>query len=242
MSDQWTTENAETVLYDEATSAERRVVEQHLTTCEYCSNELSGLAGSRSAVSDWYSSEFKGVPTPEFVFPKETAHQLPSSWTLSNFFSGWRLAASALAAAAILAVFGTVYFLRSGVPVTETAVEVIPAFPANSTGEKLSMPDPGASHTTDEAGISRKAQPSTDKRLATKRSNATISNSFRSRETALSPTKSPLPSPNARRERLTPSDSSVAKRKTSSPSLTGFEEKEDETLRLEDLFSEIDAS
>src|SRR6476620_5209629 len=95
-------------LYEEDSPSEKRRVEEHLRTCGDCSNEFAELSMSRLAVSDWRNTEFNDLVTPRFVLPVVTSENKRSKWSLSSIFGGWKLPASAFAAAAILVAFGTV--------------------------------------------------------------------------------------------------------------------------------------
>jgi hypothetical protein len=58
-------------IYDELAGVERREFEKHLTVCAACTDEFAAVAGARYAVFEWRKEEFAPLSTPEIVIPFE---------------------------------------------------------------------------------------------------------------------------------------------------------------------------
>lgn len=102
-------------LYNETNVQEKTKFEAHLKTCSNCANEIAGFSFVRSSVLEWQKEEFSVLKTPEFVFPNEKKKVLretvsaltkEQSWLtqLRKLFSlspAWATATSAMAVLAV---------------------------------------------------------------------------------------------------------------------------------------------
>jgi hypothetical protein len=223
-------------LYDEIDPVERKAVDEHLTACDSCVQELAEISVARSSVQNWYFDEFANLQTPNIVFDQEVARPEPAS----SLWAAWRnsrLSIPALAMGITLIVFGIVFFFNPSATGLDQAANVSPAsVPIADVSEKAAA-DSTTSEIAAEADNGERA-----------RSNQKGGQPEVMAVTAARPTKSaanvmrrPTQPTVAKRVRV-PSDRSVAKEKQAVPNLSGYEEIEDNSLRLGDIFSEIDAS
>jgi hypothetical protein len=103
-------------LYGEANAKENAAFEAHLASCRACAGELEAFSGARLAIGDWKSKDFDRLQTPPIEIPYETAAQtnevtgVKDSWLpavirdlLSLSPRGWSLAAASFAIIAIAA-------------------------------------------------------------------------------------------------------------------------------------------
>ena len=223
-------------LYDEIDPVERKAVDEHLTACDSCVQELAEISVARSSVQNWYFDEFANLQTPNIVFDQEVARPEPAS----SLWAAWRnlrLSIPALAMGITLIVFGIVFFFNPSATGFERAANVAPlSAPVADVSEKAA-----ADSTTSE--VAPKADDGERARFKEKGGQPDVMavTAARAAKSAANVMRRPTQPPAAKRVRL-PSDRSVAKEKQAVPNLSGYEEMEDNTLRLDDIFSEIDAS
>jgi len=110
-------------LYDEMTTSDRNKFDLHLTECSDCIEEFAGLSLARLGVYEWHRDEFKRLETPVINIPyvdakPQTAKTYTDdiSWldTLRGVFSTVPRWATAGGAFAILAVGLGIALLASG--------------------------------------------------------------------------------------------------------------------------------
>lgn len=56
-------------IYDEIGAAERRKFETHLGNCSVCTDEFAAISNARFSVFEWRREEFADLQTPEIVIP-----------------------------------------------------------------------------------------------------------------------------------------------------------------------------
>jgi hypothetical protein len=56
-------------IYDEATADERRRLETHILECTSCLDEFAGLSNARLSVFEWQQESFAKIETPVFALP-----------------------------------------------------------------------------------------------------------------------------------------------------------------------------
>ena len=107
-------------IYGESDAGSKEIFEAHLAACSICADELEAFSGLHFAINDWKASEFAALETPAIELPyPQTAGEISNhkEWWLPAFvrdiFSlsprGLSLAAASVA---ILAVaFGAVLFM-----------------------------------------------------------------------------------------------------------------------------------
>lgn len=58
-------------IYDEIATAERRKFESHLVDCSACTDEFAAVSNARFSVFEWQREEFANLSTPEIDIPYE---------------------------------------------------------------------------------------------------------------------------------------------------------------------------
>lgn len=223
-------------MYREMTSADRSGFEAHLASCEACIDEFAEIADARFSVYEWRKIEFDAIPTPQFVIPFGDAVQ--ATWVgrirkKLDFASGWAIGGISTAAASVLLALAFVgYQSQSGSDVAGNIQDVdrtelnqvrptnVDAVDETKTGNMM---------TVDEL---RKPYIKTDARNNDRRS---------------VPVKVSRPTAADRRTRLVRPASQPARTverqpPTQLPTFVEYAEQEDETLRLAELFDDIDTS
>ncbi len=76
-------------IYDELTSQERGNFESHLTSCTGCTDEFAAISNARFSVFEWQKEEFSNLSTPEFVIPYKSSGET-SGKAASGFWAGLR--------------------------------------------------------------------------------------------------------------------------------------------------------
>ncbi|MFN0279696.1 MAG: anti-sigma factor family protein [Pyrinomonadaceae bacterium] len=56
-------------IYDEISASERAKFETHLAGCHECTNEFAGISNARLSLFEWRSNDFADLPTPQIVIP-----------------------------------------------------------------------------------------------------------------------------------------------------------------------------
>lgn len=95
-------------MYDEMAVAERPKFEQHLASCQVCTDDFAAVSVARFETYDWKRAEFDALPTPRIVIPYAEKAVPVRQW-LSSWL-GW---AAAVPVAAAL-VIGLSYFVYVG--------------------------------------------------------------------------------------------------------------------------------
>lgn len=217
-------------MYGELSATDCSAFESHLLNCGECTDEFAAISNARYEVYDWKKLEFDPLATPRFEIPYETETLVAASWVeklRAVFAQSWAVPGVAFAGLVIVAVFAA-SFLMLG----DRGVDI--AGEDNSNRGPVNMPV--AAKTNDTPDVS-------------KDENATISS-------PVSPTKvEPVKIGGRGRVeqkravedlRFTPTRS-VEKKQTSAqnqnpPRLNEFSEDEDTSLRLAELFEDIETS
>lgn len=222
--------------YHESENDEQEKFAAHLKTCVACSEELASFSAVRSAFKDW-KTEFAKLETPPIEIPYEvqteekTAAVMEKSWlkNLREIFSGvpmWKMTVASLAA--LVVCFGLVFFVLNG----ETNQDI--------AGSNQNSLEPSVSPQI-EAVVNQIDQPHAEKTIP----NETIPTKQKIQN--LNFVKTDYKTPNKRNGAtyLPPHRNNARKRESPKnmeelPELMPYAEDEDNTLRLTDLFSEID--
>ncbi len=69
-------------MYDEISEPARSKFEQHLLDCTVCTDEFAGISNARFSVFEWRKEEFAHLPTPQIVIPYQEKS--------AGFFAGLR--------------------------------------------------------------------------------------------------------------------------------------------------------
>jgi hypothetical protein len=233
-------------LYNEIGGAEKREFESHLTGCNTCSAELASFSGVRSSVNNWRSLAFDPLATPVIDIPFETQIEpapVVAGWRgtiLTDFkrlfaFSPWPPAAVGFAALAIfigLGFFAFSYFNKTGNDLARNKAVDRPA--VSPTVESVKGPGEVAINNSntqpkgDDTGSSsvKPAEPEGTAIKVAATQSTPKNKPVKTGPDAASPKK--------------PGDKPSTQQNQKAPNLNNYTEEEDKTLRLADLFEEID--
>ena len=214
-------------MYGELARSATSEFEAHLLECQVCTDEFAAMSAARYEVYDWKKLEFDPLATPAIEIP--FGDVVAVSWIekLRAAFAGsWAMPASALASVAIVLAI-VALFVVSRDQVNELAQEKGNVLANDNTNTRKSAPqtvvnEPPAAPRGPAADPEREApRPTVVKDTpATKRP---VNNQ---------PTTAPRSS--APRQ--------AAKQTPPVPRLNDFAEEEDNSLRLAELFEDIDTS
>ena len=219
-------------LYDELSSDRRELFEMHLEGCSHCIDEFAELSEAWYSVYEWKTVEFAPLSTPRFVVPAENA-PASASWldSIRAAFS-WNGAAALAGGLAmlVLGVFGFAVLFNSPESPVATAIqppttrsEPSTAISPTRSNEAADVDGPAIEEpdvTTVAPRLSESETVAVRKRVGTARVKA-------SRNTRVEPVQT-------RRTRPTPS-------LVNSPTLGQYVDDRDESLRLSDLFDDLDS-
>jgi anti-sigma factor RsiW len=211
-------------LYDEMPAADRGVFEEHLAGCEACTDEFAGLSVARFEVFDWKRKEFDALETPRIVVPYPAAAQ-------AGWFEGLRAALSwatvVPAMAALLVVLGVGYVLWSNSAVTK-APEVASNVAVTPAAVPAPVVAPEVKQVVEPSIVAVDTKP-TPRKVAPRNEVAAVKASK-----MLAPQRRVVSPVN------TNNDVAVVVRPNSKPSprLTAYNDDDDTSLRLSDLFEE----
>ncbi|MBC7901366.1 MAG: hypothetical protein H7070_15085 [Saprospiraceae bacterium] len=221
-------------LYDEMPAAGQTVFEGHLADCSVCTDEFAELSLARLGVYEWQRDEFAAMPTPFIAIPYEDAPVRVSwmeSW-LGPIFSApkWATAGGALAAVAIslgLVLFASTY-MGGRIEVADVQVieqtesldrstgtkdkQIVEVITPNLLNDQVVKPK----YAQEPGRLARPVQASVQK---------------------------PSPRKNKVSDQVTASKTVRDKNKVpvrTAPRLNNFEDEDDNTLRLADLFADVD--
>lgn len=210
-------------LYDEAADAERLQFEEHLENCEACVEELALLSDSRYSVYEWRMIEFAPMMTPEIVIPVAVPSRLESLiQTLMTVFAFPRGLVAAGAGFAVLSIAGTFGFLlMSSMPINDV-VQVTNSKPMVTPTQVTSVIKQSEEVSSIPGADATSVVPKMNIPPAVERKPATV-------KTAVSAPQSQ----NTRGRSSRTQNRSV-------PTLSSYDNEEDKSLRLADLFDDLD--
>ena len=225
-------------MYGELDGRRSADFESHLQHCDACAAELANVADARLGVIEWRREDFEPLATPVIVLPaieQMTAVEKRGIAAVIESIKNlpaWASAGMALAPAAVL--FGVFYFGYFNVPATRNDVATTATTPASAEKvlEPVATVNNGSektvvaveTNTRDHNAIAAKAQP-----VAVRR------NTTPERIAAKHFVSQPAPV-------RTETASAVKTIKKSAPRLSSFDEEDDKSLRLADLFAQIGTS
>ena len=234
-------------LYDEASQAENYKFRVHLETCPPCADELESFGFVRASVSEWRETEFSQLPTPVFAIPNGHSDKplvvVSDSTENRSWLAEFRRLftfnpATAMAAFGILTVcIGLFWFaFKSGGnnevaenPIDKNIVQAV----ASPTVEIVKKPE----IISDTEQIVEKSSPKNSEiksknEIMPTRSIVKVSGSA-PRNNVENPIRKPETTTNGVKK-ISPV------RKLPIPNLDGADDDADETIRLADLFAELD--
>lgn len=208
-------------LYGELAEGESSRFESHLGECGSCIDAFAELSDPRFAVYEWQRTEFADLPTPRIVIPYETAS--------AGWFSGLKAIFSlpglvpAAAGAAVLAVVIGGYFLLS----TDAKIPTVAAVPTQKLPvATIETPFPAA---TESEVADPEIRPTVVSSRPVRRDRA-----VEAKAAAPTPKVRSMTAENEKPLEVDPKPDTAAK----APVLSGFEEEDDRSLRLADLFDD----
>jgi hypothetical protein len=238
-------------LYGETSGAEKAAFETHLKNCLACAEEVEAFSGVQFSINDWKLKEFANLETPRIEIPYEKPERVIQesavavSWLPSfvrDLFSSfnpraWSLAAASVAILAVcvgLALIASKFYRQDEVSQTNTKQQKSPT-PAPDSNKQEPVNNIGNSSTQSTEGkqTDRIVEPKSQKpETAVSNQNSTdsravkASNNQRQKENA-----------NLSKD---PDDKRVNKNNKNVPPGVVEDEDEDKTLRLAEIFEEID--
>lgn len=232
-------------LYGENAPNEKTQFEAHLPNCQSCHTEISGLQTVRSSILEWRAAEFENsdqplidVSTITGVVPKSEANESAGN------FGGWRrffsfnpVFAAAMAAITV-ACLGIVFF----------AVNFSGNQDVARSGEEKNQVKPTAAPTVEISNKATEKIAETSKpteKIAAPSSRETVNAEERERKitpvkTAVKNSAAPKAEPINRRAGDETNKKSAPVKKPSVPNLNDLEDEADDSIRLADLFAELD--
>ncbi len=245
-------------IYGEIGEREKTAFENHLVDCSLCTSEVAEFANVSFSIGAWRDSEFSHLPTPVIEIPYETPQtkiekeSVSGSWlsSLRQLFSlspAWTTTSAAMAALVLCIglVFVVVKFSdKPDLAVIDnknTVKTVLSPTPENIITQTSENPVDIAPKPSkvDSSTDSIKSELADDSKNADKSPNnlITVSNApktkiIRQNSETVAPIRTNLPKRD--KNDVKPVQSKKA------PSLNTFEEEDDDSLRLADLFAEID--
>ena len=236
-------------LYDEFEATEKIKFEAHLKDCRTCADEFAGFGFVRSSVLEWRDADFSKLAAPSFVIPTiEKENFAPAvsteshSWVdeIRRMFS-FSPALAATALAVTIVGFGIAFFafnfsgsneiaerpndkelVRATVSPTVEITRKPEEKVADKSPEKSSPPSFVINNSPEET---KRVKPIEPEKAVVKVS-------------AIAPKNSANNSADAPRESSDKKPSPIKKQRV--PNLNELGEDEDESIRLADLFNELD--
>ncbi|HMJ09704.1 MAG TPA: zf-HC2 domain-containing protein [Pyrinomonadaceae bacterium] len=224
-------------LYGEIKPDEKQRVDSHLAGCNECAMEIASVSAAKFAVEDWRRQEFTGLKTPSITIETNVTSS-SQVWSWAALRSNFQFSLPIAGVAAALIIVGFSLLVRIGAPnVGISAGETA----ANDVSVPNSLPQLPVQETTSNLLITNDFDDPAKDDLPADVTSTSVKDSKR-RMAPERPSIGRLRFAGARRPVVRPSEISVAKQKSKAPRLNNFDEKDDETLRLEDLFAEIETS
>ena len=237
-------------IYDEASVKEKNEFESHLPNCLSCADEIAGFGLVRSSIIEWRKDEFFTLESPALKIPAmrqatlgQTVSSEKDSWfkefrKLFSFSPAW-----AAGFAALIISIGLVWLFlgtTSNELASNKSLEISPVLPISANKnlttqaeEKVSVKSPNEQINNVQKIDSTKKQESNPQR-----------NQANKTATTTPKLKSVTPKINNSVAENSPvtnkSNKSNNVQKQTSPTLSGMSEEEDKSLRLAELFNEID--
>ena len=216
-------------MYGELATSAATEFESHLLECQACTDEFAALSAARYEVYDWKKVEFDPLPTPAIEIPAGEVVSVTWIEKLRAAFSGWAMPAAAFGGVAIIvtlvAVFAISRYETSSPSVARNETN-IPANDNTNTNRSAAAPlvrKPEASVKPDVAESERITDPNSKP--------VVVNDSTPRRAVRTQPAVA----------RPVPAGPRPTRAETQSvPRLNEFSEEEDSSLRLAELFEDID--
>lgn len=215
-------------IYDEIVGSERLNFESHLSGCSVCTDEFAAISEARFSVFEWQKEEFGNLPTPNIVIPyepkKNTVKEGASVGLLAGL-RGWLQPLPIAAAAALIVIVGLSFVMfRSVGPREQTVASNLNVQPvAIQNAEPIKNAETVKQPEITQAEVAVTTPKTTSKdiqpiKIVARRQTAVVKQMV-----ATTPKK----------QNLSPALSTA-------PVLSNYEAEDDNSLRLADLFADID--
>ncbi len=219
-------------IYDEITTSERHKFETHLVDCSSCTEEFTAISGARFSIFEWQKVDFSELATPEIVIPRIEGRRAKTERSgllagLRSMFGGYGIPISAAAAVLVFLGLGLAVFTSMG-EVGEyaeiTVVENMPEVPQNvAAGKPLATETvirQGDTVVSDTLSVKKTVPVSGQNKPAKKLTGAGRSKPASQLTAEVKHRTKPRP------------------QTTKAPMLSNFDEADDKSLRLTDLFDD----
>ncbi len=242
-------------LYDEASAGEKNKFEAHLKNCATCADEFADFGSLRSSVLEWREMDFDHLAATHFDISAITGAKpqivVETEKPKSRFADFWsnRIFNPAFAAAVVLLLFvGAGIFIYSSKFSNDKGFAAIP----NEPNSKITT-SPTAEKAREDSS-EKNVEPDKKREIV-------VDKSFKSDEVSTAKQTSPVEKPDVPNQSVKvstrlPKNKSVnsqvavetnngikqnpSVRRTKAPTLTNNEDDEDDSVRLSDLFAEIE--
>lgn len=212
-------------IYDEITVADRRSFEAHLASCSMCTDEFAAVSNARFSVFEWQKTEFARLSTPEIVIPyaakQKNAGEGSSAGLLADFREFFAVLGRPMMAAAALVLcigfgFLVITYLGDRENQIATVPDAVPPVNIINAPKVTSTPDePTPEGTLVKASETRSMKAADRQRRAPNRQVAVERSKVQN--AAVLNTAQQIPK----------------------PVLGNYDESDDKSLRLADLFDEV---
>ena len=217
-------------MYGELPVAESSVFESHLVGCSECTDEFAAISNARYEVYEWKKLEFEPLVTPQFVIPYGASEETVNTWVdklRAAFSKSWAVPSLAFAMLAIVSIFAAAFIYLGN----DRGVTI--------AGGDNSNPSPV---TLDEIETPRPVPVTVNRDAVTEDPHMTP---------AVRPVKAAVHSRAESRRAVRPTKltqqrrveiKSTSAQNQNAPRLNDFSEDEDTSLRLAELFEDIETS
>jgi hypothetical protein len=225
-------------IYDEINGSKRLNFEDHLSRCSVCTDDFAAVSEARLSMFEWHRDAFADLPTPEIVIPYEpgsTAHSMVSSvWfgELRRFLSFTSFPATA--AALVILTLGVGFAVLRYFVHTDGRV---------TAGAKVGTPRPAVNVPVDPPVSDSKPGEVAEKSVQDVR--AIKTGRPEGVRNAVRPVRAAVRRPTIAERGLLAVDPGVKKAAVkmplnSAPVLSNYDDNSDNSLRLADLFADVD--
>lgn len=209
-------------MYGEMSRSETSAFESHLPECTICTDEFASISNARYEVYDWKKLEFDPLATPQIKIALETESRV--SWmekVRAVFAQSWAIPSAAAAGVIVVAILAAAFILSQKGP-----ADVAANLSKDVVAEEPTVPS--APQAADEGSIGNARSEDHDSKSRTVRAGAPQRVSQRRTVGA------------AARSRDIKATSAQNEKKA--PRLNEFVEEEDTSVRLAELFDDIETS
>ncbi len=224
-------------IYDEIGAAERKTFEKHLADCAVCTDEFAAVSNARFSVFEWRREEFEPLATPEFAIPyAEKQHEVDegvSTGFLAGVrgllsISGWPVAVAAGLVICLGLGLVAMNYLGSG----QLQIASNASMPPVNTPDNTKRDDSAASTKTDPEPVVNTASTGNKDNFEPK-----------ARPVKAVDIHTAKPDRQTQSSRQRSADRFAVEQNAKpqlrkAPSLSNFDENDDKSLRLSDLFDE----